>query len=203
MQPNYKILQIYYDGSTLKNCYDHPSVTKFYNPAHTDFFENSIIADLALEAADYDFFAVWSHLHKYKIQGHKMDFNRLEELMSSFDLIAFQRMMRNGRIFSGVQQKKYAAMFNEIMERLGLKYRFPNRPKFIVMQNHFISKSKIFIDYINEILRPAMQIMQEMPETAERVDYRGKAAYYTFRPFLCEKLISAYLEEKNFKMIHW
>jgi hypothetical protein len=203
MQTNYKIIQIYYDDKTVKNCYDHSSVSKFYNPEHTDFFENSIIADLASEAADYDFFAVWSHLHKYKIQGQKLDFNRLENLMSQFDLIAFQRMMRNGRIFSGVQQKKYSKIFNEIMERLGLKYRFPNRPKFIVMQNHFITKSKIFIDYVEKVLRPAMEIMDQMPEAAERVEYRGKAKYYTFKPFLCEKLISAYIEERKFKMIHW
>jgi len=199
----YQIAQVYYDDATLKNCYEHECVLKILNGHHTDYFENSIISGMQDVALRYDFFAVWSHAHKYKIHGHPIDFNRLEGMMEKFDLIAFQRMLRNGRIFSGAVQRKYQDMFNKIMEALKMKYRFPKRPKFVVMQNHFITRGYIFKDYCESVLDPAIRIMDNMPEASERVDYRGKAKSYNFKPFLCEKLMSAYIEERNLKCAHW
>lgn len=198
----YRVIQIYYDDKTFGNCYDHPCVEKYFNESLTDYFENSVICDYAERAREYDFFGVWSHKHKSKIQGRRFEFDILEKRLTKVDVIGFCRWMRNGRIFSGKREQKYKRMFNMIMEHLGMKYRFPHTPRFIVMQNHFIARGNIFYDYVDKVLRPAMELMNVIKDASEVISYRGPATY-TFKPFLCEKLFSAYLEERKFKCEQW
>ena len=94
------------------------------------------------------------------------------------------------------------------MGKLKMSYRFPGKAKFIVMQNHFICKSSIYIDYIKTVLEPAMSLLDEMPMASEVVEYRESRTMkikdgYTYKPFICEKLFTAYLEEKNYNCKQW
>lgn len=196
----YRIVQIYYDKESKANCYDHPNVEKYYNANSGEYFENTIMVSCLGLSKQYDYFGVWSHKHKHKVQGKGFSFEKMEERLT--DVLAFQRFLRNGRIFSGDQEKTYKELFNRLMEFLKIKYRFPNKPKFIVMQNHFIARSDIFRDYINTVLWPAMRFMDIENGYDQKVEYRGPGVY-TYKPFICEKLFSAYLEDKKFDCQHW
>ena len=204
---NYKIHQIYYDTESFTNCYNHPNVELFYNSRASDFYENDVIIHLRPQMDYFAYFGVWSHRHRFKIQGQKFTFEEMEKRLApknineAVDVLAFQRFLRNGRIFSGIWEKKYRDMFNLVMVKLGLSYRFPNKPKFIVMQNHFITRGWIYADYVDTVLKPATEIIREMPESLEKTNYKDGS--YNYRPFLCERLFSAYLEERNYNCQQW
>lgn len=197
---DYKIYQIYFDDESQDNCYLHPKVHWIKNENCTDFFENDIILKLRGQMPKYDYFGVWSHRHKYKIQGHKFTFEELENRLT-VDVLAFQRFLRNGRIFSGIWEQEYKKMFNYLMVRLGLSYRFPNKLKFIVMQNHFIARGEIYADYVDTVLNPAVELIKDMKESLQKVKYKDGS--YNYRPFLCEKLFSAYLHDHNYICEQW
>jgi hypothetical protein len=198
----YKIVQIYYDDASLKNCYLNQHVTPLFNPAPTKYFENSVILDSLKEIPHYYYFGVWSHKHKSKVHGKPFNFTEFEKRFINTDVFAFQRLLTNGRIFSGQQEKDYGILFNNLMETLKLKYRFPIKPKFVVMQNHFICKSKILTEYISKVLAPAIEFMDVHNEYDRKVSYTGPVEY-TFKPFICEKLFSAFINDKNLKCEHW
>ena len=204
---NYHIVQIYFSDETRAKCYDNPKVEHFYNSTLTPYFENSVICQVKGMIPQYDYFGVWSWKHREKVQGHKFTFEEMEKILPNVDVLAFQRFLRNGRIFSGEYEKTYERIFNEVMVRLNLKYRFPNRAGFIVMQNHFICKAHIYTEYIEKILEPAMQIIDSIPESNGHVEYRDKKmeiqAGYTYKPFLCEKLFTAFLNERDYICQQW
>ena len=197
---DYRIYQIYYDDQSENNCYLHPCVQWIRNDNHTDFFENEIILQLRGQMRGYDYFGVWSHRHKFKVQGQVFTFEKLESRLN-VDVVAFQRLLHNGRIFSGQWEREYKKMFNYLMIRLGLSYRFPQVPKFVVMQNHFITRGRIYADYVDTVLKPAIELIKDMKESLEKVKYKDGS--YNYRPFLCEKLFSAYLHDKNLKCEQW
>lgn len=199
----YRIVQIFYDDNTLKQCYINSHVALYYNPIPSAYFENSIIVEAKHILKEYDYFGVWSWKHKSKIQGKGFDFNEFEKRFQQTDVFAFQRFLRNGRIFSGQQEQQYQRLFNNLMEELNIKYRFPNRPKFIVMQNHFIARKDVLSDYILTVLEPAINFMETDKAYDQVVNYRGSAKTYTYKPFICEKLFSAYLSDKNLICEHW
>ena len=203
----YRIIQIFFNDETRKQCYDNPNIEPFYNSEVTPYFENSVICQVKALIPNYDYFGVWSWKHYQKVQGHKFTFPEMEKILPSVDVLAFQRFLRNGRIFSGDYEKTYEAIFNEVMIRLNLKYRFPGRAAFIVMQNHFICKSHIYSEYIERILEPAMKIIDSIPAASGYVEYRDNKAKikegYTYKPFLCEKLFSAFLNEREYICQQW
>lgn len=197
----YRIVQIFYDDESLKNCYINKNVALYYNPIPSPYFENSIISEAIHIIPKYDYFGIWSHKHRVKIQGPPFNFDLFEKRLN-VDVLAFQRWLKHGRIFSGQQEQEYKKLFNELMEELNTKYRFPNTPKFVVMQNHFIARSEILADYIETILNPSIKYMDEHEEYNQEVNYQGPVKY-TYKPFICEKLFSAYLQDKKFKCEHW
>jgi hypothetical protein len=198
----YKIVQIYYDDDSLKNCYINQHVSLLYNPVPTKYYENSVILDSIEVIPKYDYFGVWSHKHRLKVHGKGFNFPEFEKRLENVDVFAFQRFLRNGRIFSGPQEREYGRLFNQLMEHLKMKYRFPVRLKFVVMQNHFICKSEILVKYISKVLGPSIRFMDSRAEYDQKVSYAGPGEY-TYKPFICEKLFSAFLNENSFKCEHW
>ncbi len=197
---DYRIYQIYYDDKSENNCYLHKNVHWIRNGNCTDFFENEVILRLRGQMPGFDYFGVWSHRHKFKVQGQAFTFQKLESRLN-VDVIAFQRFLSNGRIFSGQWEQEYKKMFNYLMIRLGLSYRFPNTPKFVVMQNHFITRGRIYADYVDTVLKPGIELIKDMKESLQKVKYKDGS--YNYRPFLCEKLFSAYLHDRNLKCEQW
>lgn len=197
---NYRIYQIYFDEQSEANCYLHPNVFLYNNKECSDYFENDVILKVRPTMTKFDYIGIWSHRHKQKIQGHGFTFAEMEKRLT-VDVLAFQRFLKNGRIFSGKWEREYKKMFNYLMVRIGLSYRFPNTPKFVVMQNHFITRGAIYADYVDTVLMPAIELMNGMSETLEKVNYKDGS--YNYRPFLCEKLFSAYLHDKNLICEQW
>jgi len=71
------------------------------------------------------------------------------------------------------------------------------------MQNHFICRGFIFKDYVETVLKPGIKLIEEIPEAGQVIKYGGKAERYTYKPFLCEKLFTAYLHEKKYTCEQW
>jgi len=69
------------------------------------------------------------------------------------------------------------------------------------MQNHFITRGSIYADYVDTVLGPAIELIKDMKESLQKVKYKDGS--YNYRPFLCEKLFSAYLHDKKLICEQW
>jgi hypothetical protein len=88
-------------------------------------------------------------------------------------------------------------MFDYLMKRLDVPYDSTTIPRFSVLQNHFVARSEVMNEYA-ELLAKAVSIMEDdarlKVELDRPVPYKpDSATTYTFHPFVCERLVSAYL----------
>jgi hypothetical protein len=70
-------------------------------------------------------------------------------------------------------------------------------PRFNILQNHFVATREVMNDYC-ELLRAAVDVMEGderlKKELWRRAPYKlDSGIHYTYHPFVCERLISAYL----------
>lgn len=195
-----RIFQIWYDDESRKNCFDHPAVTPYHNAILTPYFESQVILDLRPYSTDY--VGVWSHKAKLKIARDGNDHFTMDRLVricevGDFDVLGFQHPHRQLNVLYDSVRFKFDAMFDYLMKRLGVAFDSKTRPRFTILQNHFVARAHVMNGYA-EFLERAVSIMEsDKPLKAEldqRAPYRtDSATKYTFHPFICEKLVSAYL----------
>ncbi|MEM0354415.1 MAG: hypothetical protein QXW79_02440 [Thermoplasmata archaeon] len=226
--------QVYYSEATKKNC---NLGFKLYDNTNklTYFFENSIIADL-LEQQEHKkamFFGVFSHdvvlsdaFSKKSLQGHRFSFEGLSQylkLNDGYDVISFWRSgfvgMRNFVLRSEEWHRGFVKCFQLILNKVGFNANIKKDTRFLIMQNHFVAKSVVWDDYYNNLLKPAMRVMQEDEEIKKMLfvntgykAHENKSHlkrqigldYYPMHPFICERFISTFLNERlNYKCKHW
>jgi hypothetical protein len=194
------IHQIWFDEESRKNCFVHPAVIPHHNRTLTNYFENQVILDLCPYSSKY--VGVWSHKAEQKIlrAGNKsFTLERLIEVcnIADFDVLGFHHIYGRQTILYDSVRVKFDIVFDYLMRQLGLDYSSRVTPRFIILQNHFIARSEVMNDYC-AFLAKAVHVMESdealKVELLERVPYREDSPVrYTFHPFICEKLISAYL----------
>ncbi len=205
-----RIFQIYFDEPSRKNCFAHPFVTPYFNAELTPYFENQVILSLRPYAADY--VGVWSHKAGRKlvnVGNARIDLDEIGRLCAAggFDVLGFHRR-RN--LFPGKRaqiifehaptRRRFDGMFDYLMRKLEVAYDSKTTPRFVVMGNHFVARLPVMNDYC-AFLERAQLVMESDPtlkaELNRRPPYKPEStARYTFHPFICERLFSAYLTLK-------
>lgn len=101
--------------------------------------------------------------------------------------------------------------FNFLLKEIGKENFIDKEPKHTVYSNFFISKKEIYIDFINNWIKPSIFVMENNKElnklVMEECNYKGLPReqllaytglpYYNYITFLLERLFSFYLEENN------
>lgn len=217
------VYQIYFDEKSKINCFDEWG---HYDNSEklTAFFENTVILDLIDQGKhkQSDYFAVFSHDIRKEIHfkewlnnNTKLTFNpqSLEFIVKSYgyDVYAFEKRRQNKNII--FQAERYHPGFIDIINEILRETKFmdgvPNELSRTTLHNHFIMRSEIYQRYVDELLRPAMKIMESIPavwqdakyirklplSTQERFEQAFGKRYYPYHPFVCERLPSLFLEK--------
>jgi hypothetical protein len=223
------IYQIYFKEDQVPRL----DYTPFYNSDCTVFFENSVIKQLIQEKKHHDseYFGVVSYKLREKIgetlthwKGNKnianTSLNKFtpeqfehELLKGKPDAMSFQRHLPHDSIsYANKFHPGFSKYFAEILKRVGYHWS-PMHLNNVFYCNYFVAKSTIYEKYINEMLTPAMEVMESMPELMNNSHYPHKLpkqlqekfgiSHYPFHPFLCERMFSYFAHIHNLKCLHY
>ncbi|HXK19794.1 MAG TPA: hypothetical protein VNG33_18410 [Polyangiaceae bacterium] len=195
-----RIVQIWFDDASRQNCFDDPAVTLRHNQERTHYWENQVILELAPYTAEH--VGVWSHAALRKIQRDGTRDFSLEVLkriceVGGFDVLGFHHVLRRQVILDDSVKVRFDAMFDYLMRQLGVDFSSRIHPRFNILQNHFIATREVMNDYC-KFLKKAVSVMEGderlKQELWQRAPYKlDSGIHYTYHPFICERLISAYL----------
>lgn len=219
------IHQIYFDEKSCNNC--DPEWTAYDNSEKlTEYFENSVICELVDrgEHKKSDYFGVFSHDVKAHINfsedGLRFNPKNLETIIErnqGIDFFAFEKRRKQKNIIQQAERyhKGFVRMFQTILEETKFLPEIPATLENIVLYNHFVARSDVFERYVTELLKPAMKVLESIPEAFNDARYKrideptkerfikafGKP-YWPFHPFVCERLPSLFLAKYNYSFKH-
>ena len=223
MQTN--IWQVYFDENSKKNC--SPEWNHYDNSKKlTEHFENSVIVDL-IECKEHekaDYFGVFSHdiLKDLPFRENGLPFTpqNLEKVIGEnldIDVFAFQKRRQNKNIVKQAEHYHpgFLKMVKNILIKTGFLSDVPERIDKIILFNYFVAKGAVYERYVNELLRPAMKILEGMPEAYLNAGYKklntatigrfteafGKP-HYPYHPFILERLPSLFMQKYNYNFKH-
>lgn len=227
-----KVYQIYFDPSQL------PRLEREYIPYDnstkcTIFFENSVIRELIEERQhlDADYFGVVSWKLREKIdflrragRRHPHIANRsiqqFEPLLFENelrrhqpDVMSFQRHMPHDPIvLADRYHPNFIKYYQEIFSKIGIRW-VPTHLEDVFYCNNFAARSQVYEKYVREMLIPAIDVMQNMPELMENSHYPNPLpgalqakfgiGYYPYHTFLCERMFSYFARIHNLKCLHY
>lgn len=229
MAEKLRIYQIYYNQNTFNNCFKGLDWWIPYNNEEklTPYFENQVISDLVSSGKnkESEYFGVFSHDISKEITFKESNMvfspkNLLKCMNSGHDVYSFQKRRRQGNIIYQAENyhKGIVDMTEYILNEVG--YKLPKKMDRIVLFNHFIMKSEIYQRYYDEMLKPAMKVMDTMDELHKDAKYKqlskkhypsftlkdnnGKEYnHFPYHPFIIERLVSVWLQyNKNLTFKH-
>ena len=227
-----KVYQIYFSDDQLPLL--EPEYTPLLNDDCTVFFESSVILNL-IDAGlhkNHEYFAVVSYKLREKIgavmrerwkniptiANHSLvDFSpalfegKLRELAP--DVMSFQRHMGHDPVTVADRfHPGFSNFFREIMSRIGFKWE-PMAFTDVFYCNYFAARSEIYQSFVDEMLRPAMYVMEKMPELMQNSRYPNPLpedlrlkfgiTWYPYHAFLTERMFSYYVWMKKYKCAHF
>jgi len=209
------LYQIYFDESSYKNC-NTKDFKLYYNETLDVTFENACIVDIAdrlMHKTKYAYTGIFSHAFLSKPgKGYARHFskNACEEELNGYECLSFFKNKKKQKIFHNDTARYYNSLFDELCEQLGINYHSRITPRCIIMQNAFVLRNDLYIDYVNGYLKPAIHLLTngktELSKKAlQLAPYKSnKKILCTYVPFLLEKLISAYLHiNRDIKCNHY
>lgn len=185
------------------------------NPAKPYLFENSAIIDIVQNyldgVDDKDFVGVFSPKFTQKTSFDKNSVYRTLE-NSKADVVNFTRWKSHLHFmnWSNAGHKGIIDFIKICCEHVGLKYN--NNPKPIIYSNQFAARKYIYVDYVNSVVIPCLELLEG--ELWDRVNVHsgyngvGKAKlkeltgldFYNYIPFILERLPMQYFENKKIKV---
>lgn len=215
------IHQVYFDDKTKKAC--DPLWTHYDNSNKlNEFFENQVIANLIekKEHLKHEYFGVFSHdvmgSISFKEEGMRFNAINLTKAINKHkvDVFSFQKRRQQENI--ATQAEHYHPGFMKILTKVLDHCGFEMTPRLdkIILFNLMVCTGEFWDSYYDEMLKPAMEILKEIPEAYEDSRYAliGKPMnqqtsdrffkgfgkrHYPFHPFICERLASIYLQSNR------
>lgn len=225
-----KLWQIYYSDEQRQHCYNF--VSCYRNYTLTDYFENTLIADLVPKTtADYVGVISWRLKEKRQsglcpmilnIYGDD-DLSEEKILSTGADVINLRpfsyghQMLANAAKYHGGPQHNYA--WENAIEELKKFMHIPEEVKHPIYENAFVAKRDIYVYYVRNCLIPVMDFMRDNPVffadsgyavKKERTDPESVKQYravsgrqdWPLAPFLLERLFSIYINDLNLKIVN-
>jgi hypothetical protein len=219
------IWQVYFDELSKKNCY--PEWKHYDNSKKlTEHFENSVIVDLidSQEHKKADYFGVFSHdIRKdmpFKEDGLAFSPETLEKVIvdnPDVEVFSFQKRRQNKNIVTQAEHYHpgFVKIINTILDETGFLTGLPLNLDYIILFNYFVAKSAIYEQYVEELLKPAMKVLEGIPDAYKSAGYKklntatlgrfveafGKP-HYPYHPFILERLPSIFMQKYKYNFKH-
>lgn len=222
------VYQIYFheeQKKLLESGYKH-----FLNSDCTEYFENSVIANLITDGAHKNsaYFGVVSYKLAEKVEScrrgpranvkHFCSLRAEQELKNEFmkavpDVMGFLQYTPHDpvRYFQNIHPD-LPRHFETVLNKLGYEWT-PGSLKNVFYSNYFVARNDVYERYVKEILLPAMAIMQEMPELKGNSGYPKKLPedlqkkfgynWYPHHSFICERLFSWFANYHNLNCVYY
>lgn len=186
-----------------------PQFTPYNNEGKlTKYYENSVISELVKLPSDpEEYFGVLSWNLRNKVERMKnypypfknisvesYSFNwLLEQIEKGEDVIFLMEHELHDPVVAAARiHPNFLYHWFKVLDALNLELTVARdhfRWEKSIYCNFFIAKHKIYKRYVDELLDPAMKIMDTMPELNEDAKY-PLGPGYTYHPFICERLFS-------------
>lgn len=218
--------QIYFSDEQKEKLY--PFAIPYKNETLTDYFENSVIAELVPKSnADLISVCSWRLAQKRGDSSTPMilkgDLTLTEEkiLGNDYDIAVLTPRSPRHQPLSMASQW-HGKAWDDAFDELKRGFLFPIGIKIkselskAIYENHFIAKREIYHSYVNECLKPAIEFcgqkevfkadsgyVRKKKDQKEIKAYQEKSgrADWPIMPFLLERLFSIWIEGKGFKVI--
>jgi hypothetical protein len=205
----------------------------YRNDACTVYFENSVIKGLIDSGAHAgsDYFGVVSHQLRAKLHTARDAWRNNGSIANvstePFTPEAFERALERhapdvlsfGRhpphdpvSLADQYHPNFSRYFGQIMRAIGHEWT-PVAFNDVFYFNYFVAKTPIYRRYVEEMLTPAMAVMDQMPELMQDSRYphplpealrtRFGIPFYPYHPFLCERFFSYFAHLNQLRCAHF
>lgn len=203
-------------------CYQDGQYTEFerYDNSHINSVEqksylfeyNSIIDILDNQEIKEEYLGIFSWKFPYKTQLSKKLVEKVftESLKTEkYDILGFCRQMYNGRYL--VKTEEYHPGFTELFSLVCKDLNLVvSEPTNIVYSNMFIAKTEVYKEFINTIIKPAIELMETKYKDlawkdanytsglkGEELKQQAGLDFYPFHVFILERMFSIWLENNS------
>jgi len=183
-----------------------PLFTPYSNEGKlTPYYENSVISELVKQESNPDeYFGVLSWNLRGKIERMKKypaPFTNISPDSYSFnwliwqiginqDVVFFMKHLPHDPVVAAARiHPNFLHHWYALIDALKLGFREEGKWENVIYCNFFMAKHKIYKQYVDEMLDPAMKIMDTIPELNEDAKY-PMGPGYTYHTFICERLFS-------------
>lgn len=209
--------QIYYQTDQIKEIY--PFSIPHFNQKLDLFFENTPIVELvSLSKSEKVGVVSWKLRQKFKFYSFRhQDFTE-DRIKGDYDVLSLTKNTSDHRMLRAAESwhPGFINTMTILWGKLGL--RMPTEVRYPINHNYFIAKTEIYKEYIDTLLKPAMDLFINDPELnrlgmqdSKYTSLEKKASmvnikrdlnldYYPMFPFLCERLFPMWCEMKKIKV---
>lgn len=172
-------------------------------------FEYNVLIDIINNFnIDDEYLGIFSHKFPFKSGLFKKKLYWLLKNNPNFDIYGLcpQKLREQYLDFSETVHPGFKELFYPLCEDLGLKVK---EPKNIIYSNFVIMKTSIYKNYVNNIIKPAIYLLETKYKDLAWKDsnYKGlpknqlklytELDYYPMIPFVLERLISIFIDNNN------
>jgi len=217
----YDVKQIYFDTASSLTLLEY--FTPYHNHTPTVFLENTVISK-EVKKCSAQYFGVVSHKLCHKINNFpydrnekKIDRSYFENVLPTCNVLVLQRVAGNMMQQMENWHSGSTATLQMILDAVGFGFDVGGVIKHNVYSNHFIARYGIYEEYVRLLLDPAMKVMGEDKDIKKRCmidsgyttltgpppEHLQKAwgfGHWPMHPFLCERLFSIYINNKNYNV---
>lgn len=197
------IHQIYYKEDQLSQIY--PWAKPYFNPGLTIFFENDPIAKIVSETEAQRIGVLSWKLEQKLRQRLRLTVPLQEAIFQMhYQVLALTRQSSHHQMMAAAKEwhPGFLETITMIWSKLG--YKMPGETKNPIYQNHFVSETTIYKRYVEEFLKPAMELTmkdEELNKLMTQDSHYGKLSqgdtrsvkeklgmdYYPMAPFVLER----------------
>lgn len=212
-----ELFQIYYKQEHLSKIL--PFAIPYYNEGLTIYFENKPIQKLVTETkADRIGVCSWKLQDKLRIRVGMRGALTQQVFDSDFCILSLTKNSSRHQMLAmaNAWHPGFMPTIKLLWEKLGLK--IPGEAKNPIYQNHFLAKTSIYRDYVDNFLVPAMELTEKDEELNKLMtqpsgygklsrgcDLRSVKAKlgmddYPLAPFILERSPCLYFQLKGYKI---
>jgi len=216
---NFKIYSIVYDAAQ-KSQYERYDNSHIKTPTQKSYlFEyNPIIDIIDNHRIDEDYLGIFSYKFatKFLLSGKTITKDMLRsrlENSSGFDVYGLSNLSSNKFFGFDFIEKSHPGFFDiffPICDDLGLS---KEEPEFMINSNFFVAKTEVYRDYVNSVIKPAIELLDGKHRllTWRKCNYAAAnpnimqltgLPCYTFHTFILERLMAQYCITKKLKIIN-
>lgn len=182
-------------------------------------FENNPILDIidnrVADLSDNDYLGIFSWKFQYKTSLTKNAVLNLMSRRPGYDVYNCCRHHGKNIHFMDWSNDGHKGIKDFIIrccQHTGMTYT--NDPKFVVFANQFIAKKSVYVNYVNEVIKPCLELLEgpmweevnknagytRAMESSKLKKYTG-LDFYNYIPFILERMMCQYIFNKNLSCI--